>query len=93
MIENIKKSFQIIIKNSALIQPLIMFILFLLVFNAFMGMNVHANPAMSFVFLILTVLLLSAFLSGWLYMIKFAIDNYKGFDKNDPEYALKIGTY
>ena len=59
----------------------------------FMGMNVLYNPNMGIVFLILTVLLFSAFISGWFYMIKFAVDNYKVFDKNNPEYAVKIGKY
>ena len=93
MIKNIKNSFDIIIKNSAVMQPIILFILFFLFFNMFMGMNVLYNPNLGIIFLILSVLLFSAFISGWLYMIKFAIDSYKTFDKNDPEYAIKIGKY
>ena len=93
MIKNIKNSFDLIIKNSAVMQPIILFILFFLFFNMFMGMNVLYNPNMGIIFLILTVLLFSAFISGWLYMIKYAVDNYKIFDKNDSEYALKIGSY
>lgn len=93
MINNIKKSFDILFKNSAVMQPLILFILFLLIFNMFMGRNVLINPSLGIIFVILSVLLFSAFLSGWLYMIKYAVDNYKGFDKNDPKYIEKIGNY
>ena len=93
MIKNIKNSFDLIIKNSAVMQPIILFILFLMFFNMFMGMNVLYNPNMGIIFIILSVLLFSAFISGWLYTIKYAVDNYKKFDKKDPEYAVKIGKY
>ena len=93
MIKNIKNSSDIIFKNSALMQPVIIFILFIMFFNMFMGNNVLYNPKMGIIFILLTVLLFSAFLSGWLYMVKWAVDNYKPFDKSDSEYAVKIGKY
>ena len=93
MIENIKKSFKILFVNSAIMMPIVLFVLFFLIFNAFMGMSVLSNPSMGLVFMFLSILLFSAFLSGWLYIIKFAVDNYKDFDKSDPEYAVKIGSY
>lgn len=93
MINNIKKSFDILIKNSAVMQPLVLFILFILIFNMFMGISVLVNPTMRIIFIVLSLLLFSAFLSGWLYMIKYAINNYKEFDKNDPDYPIKLGEY
>lgn len=93
MIDNIKKSFDILVKNTAVMQSLVLFMLFLLIFNMFMGMSVLVNPVMGIIFVVLSVLLFSAFLSGWLYIIKFAVDNYTEFDKNDPEYFEKIRNY
>ena len=89
----IKKSFDIIIKNSAVMQPLILFLLFILLFNSFMGMGILRSPMVALIFSILSILLLSAFLSGWFYVIKYAVDTYQKVDKNDPDYALKIGLY
>ena len=89
----IKKSFDIIIKNSAVMQPLILFLLFILLFNSFMGMGILRSPLIALIFSILSILLLSAFLSGWFYTIKYAVDTYQKVDKNDPDYALKIGLY
>ena len=90
MIKNIKNSFKILIKNSALMQPIVFFVLFLLFFNMFMGMKVLVNPNMGIIFIVLSVLIFSAFLSGWLYMIKYAIDNYRVFAKNEADYEEKV---
>ena len=89
----VKKSFDIIIKNSAVMQPLILFLFFILLFNSFMSTGVLRNAAIGLIFLVLSILLLSAFLSGWFYTIKYAVDTYQKFDKNDPDYSLKIGLY
>ena len=54
----IKKSFDIIIKNSAVMQPLILFLLFILLFNSFMGMGILRSPMVALIFSILSILLL-----------------------------------
>lgn len=89
----IKKSFQILMKNSAIMQPIIFFVIFLIVFNSYVGVKALANSAFAFWFVLLALLSMTAFLSGWFYVIKYAVDNYCEFDKNDSEYSTKIAKY
>ena len=84
----IKKSFDILIKNSAVMQPLILFLLLLLLFTIFLGIRMFFNP-----FFLLSVLMFSAFLSGWMNVIKYAVDNYKPVNKDDPAYPMEIASY
>ena len=89
----IKSSFQILVKNSAIMQPIIFFTLFILIFNIFIGPKILGNPIIAQTFSILAMLLLTAFLSGWFYTIKYAVDNYKDFDKNNEDYKMQVATY
>ena len=59
----------------------------------YMGTRVFSSIQISFAFGILMLLLFTAFLSGWFNTIKYAIDNYKEFNKNDEDYALQIARY
>lgn len=89
----IKKSFQTLVKNSAIMQPLIFYIIIMLVFSGFMGSRVFSNPALGIIFSAIMLLLLTAFLSGWYNTIKFAVDNYKDFDKKSQNYSMKVAVY
>ena len=89
----IKKSFGILVKNSAMMQPLIFYSLIMLFFPMCMGTRVFSSIQISFAFGILMLLLFTAFLSGWFNTIKFAIDNYKEFNKNDEDYAMQVARY
>ncbi len=84
----IKKSFDILVKNSAIMQPLILFLLIFMIFSGFLGMRIFLNP-----FILLLLLMFSAFLSGWLNIIKYAVDNYKPFDKNGINYSMEVANY
>ena len=89
----IKKSFGIIIKNSAIMQPLIIYILLMLFFSSIMGSRAFSNPIIGIIFSALMFLLLTAFLSGWFSTIKYAVDNYINFDKQKKDYPMKIAVY
>ena len=89
----IKKSFDILIKNSAMMQPLIFYILIMLFFTMYMASRAFSSVQISLAFGILMLLLFTAFLAGWFNTIKYAIDNYKEFNKNDEDYAMQVARY
>ena len=89
----IKKSFGILIKSSAIMQPFILYLLLVLIFSGFMGAKISINPVAGIAFIVLMFFLLAAFLSGWFNTIKHAVDNYRNFDKNEKDYPIKLATY
>lgn len=89
----IKKSLRIFFENSAIMQPLLTFVLFLFVFLSFAGMNIFYNNIFAFISVFLILSLFSAFLAGWFYMIKFGIDNFIEVDKTENIYPNYIANY
>lgn len=89
----IKKSFGILVKSSAIMQPLIFYILLILLFGAVMGSKVFINPIGGIIFSVLMFFLLVAFLSGWFRTIKHAVDTYINFNKEEKDYPMKIAVY
>ena len=89
----IKKSFQIFLKNSSIMQPTIFYYLIMIVFAGIMKNRIFGNYYQLMILSFLSFLLFAAFLAGWLYMVQFAVSAYQPFDKNDKDYDLKIATY
>lgn len=92
----IKKAFDITRKNVIIIQPLVLFlIVFTFTTSALLQL---AHKITYIVFLTTNILLFTAFISGWFYMIKKAIDHnqkvendeYKN-DREEAEASLALG--
>ena len=85
----IKKALDITRKNVIIIQPLVLFLIVLTFTTSALFQLVHKITYI--VFLTTNILLCTAFLAGWLYMIKKAIEHYQksenGEYKNDKEEA------
>ena len=92
----IKKAFDIIRKNVIIIQPLILFFIVFIFTTAALFQLIHKITYI--VFLITNILLCTAFISGWFYMIKKTIEHnskvenkeYKS-DKEEIEASLALG--
>ena len=92
----IKKAFDITKKNIILIQPLVLFLIIFTFTTSALFQLVHKITYI--VFLTTNILLFTAFLSGWFYMIKKAIEfnkrvengEYKN-DKEEAEASLALG--
>ena len=92
----IKKAFDITRKNLIIIQPLILFLIVLTFTTSALFQLVHKITYI--VFLTTNILLCTAFLSGWLYMIKKTIEHsqkaengeYKN-DKEEAEASIALG--
>ena len=89
----IKKSFRILFENSALMQPVILFTLFVFIFLSFAGFKISANSLYAIISMGMLLFAFTAFLSGWLYMITFGIEKYIEFDKNETNYPQYIANY
>ncbi len=89
----IKNSFLILFRNSAIIQPIILFTLILIIFPAIALTKLIAHPNLVLVYFGVGLLVFSAFLSGWAYMIKYAVENYLEIPSSDKAYPLLMANY
>lgn len=76
MIKIFKDAFKITFTNSIMLTPLLLFLFILNIYLAVAKNAVNALPS-AILFYVTLLLMISAFASGWLNMIKMAIYNYK----------------
>lgn len=89
----LKKSFDILKKNSAITMILFIGFFVMLFFMFFVTTRILVNGIASLVFVISVLGLTVAFYAGWFNAIKFAADNMPITDKSDDKYLLKMSKY
>ena len=89
MFKIFKNAFKISYNNLIIATPLLLFLLILNVYLMIAKDAVKALPSAILLFLTL-FLMVSAFLAGWLYMIKIAVDNYinRNSEQDSNNYSL-----
>lgn len=88
MLKIFKEAFKISYNNIIIATPLLLFLLILNVYLIIAKNAVKALPS-TMLFFATLFLMVSAFLAGWLYMIKIAVDNHV----NNPEREKKYGSF
>ncbi|MBR2525301.1 hypothetical protein IKE67_02425 [bacterium] len=88
MIKIFKDAFKVSYYNIIIATPLL---LFLLIFNIYLVIAKNAVKALpsTILFFVTLFLMVSAFLAGWLNMIKVAVDNHV----NNPDYEKHYGSF
>lgn len=86
MLKIFKDSFKISYNNIIMATPLLVFLLILNVYLIIAKNAVKALPS-TILFFVTLFLMISAFLSGWLYMIKVSVENYKNNSGKESEYS------